>query len=866
MHQLRPRSVLAVVLSLTLCLATLAIPGQAAAQPRQHTMHVADLTTGAQIDAYLQQASFHGYMYLERQGQVLLSKGYGLADAEDKVFNTLKTKWPAFAETRFLVGLAILRLQDQGKLTVKDKMCRYISGCPVAWRPLTIEHLLLHTSGLASYDPFNVAGGRAQTLSACKAMPLLTPPGTPGPWSDCNTLLLDLILEQVTGTTWAAAMQTLVFRPAGMTGSGRMTNALKPPRRGRLYIAGSPTPELNYDGFNLAYTTAADMIKLNHTLLDGTLLSRQTRDALFKPRMHDDPNDPNSPWRGYELILNTATPRLYASVCESCTAGGGEDEEGLRAGFFMTVGFSPDAGGLQIEVVNDTGYFDVDADNAFGTMIGTRLYGKARRPVAAPPRRALPSTPDAYLADLAAHNQFSGAVLVARKETVLLSKAYGLADREHRVPNTPDTTYSVSINAPTAILGILILEEQGKLADSTPICRYLTGCPAAWQPITIGMMLEGTAAIPNYDWGQIPGRTTAQALHDLQARSLFGKPGTRINYSNGYQLVLDTIVEKVTGAPYATFLQQAIAGPAGMTHTGRLAGKGRPAHFAQVYSGSTHLTGWAYDDAFALYATTPDLYAYDTALFGSTLVSAKSRQRMFAPRIPLVPPDPGVSDGRRAYVWKTGRIAGHRTLYLVGGSTGVSTANLYFPQDDVTIILNSNDDTNDFEGIAVHLAALVFGQTITAPILPAHAVALDRAVEATFAGHDSVGNFPAAFTPGALWFPTQGPNGFAGTVTRLDTRTGRVVATIKVNTLPQGQPEKGEGDVSVVNGQVWAVDSGAQTLVRIDPATNQVVATIHLGIPATALASAGNTLWATADPASAMPSYGSICVRRRPWR
>ena len=452
---------------------------------------------------------------------------------------------------------------------------------------------------------------------------------------------------------------------------------------------------------------------------------------------------------------------------------------------------------------------------------------------------------DTYLTTLTAQGWFSGAALVARHGTILLSKGYGLADHAHKVPNTPNTTYSVSINAPTAILGILILEEQGKLADSTPICRYLTGCPAAWQPITIGMLLAGTAAIPNYDWGQNPGRTTAQALRDLQSAPLDGTPGKAINYTNGDTLVLDSIVEKVTGASYATFLQKIIAGPAGMAHTGRLAGTLRPAHFAQVYSGATLLTGLAYDDAFPLYATTPDVYAYDTALFGGKLVSAKTLGRMVTPRTPIVPPDAGVSDERRTYVWKTGRIVGHRVIYTIGGSTGVSTANLHFPGDGVTIVLNSNEDQDGLEDIAVHLVALVFGQRMAGPTAPT----VDPATAIVASIKGTGGAFPFAVTDGALWFPAQSSQGDRGTLTRIDTRTNQVLAHIRPGAghrAPNGDP----GAVAAADGQVWAADRPDGAVVRIDPSINRVVAKVRIGMAASFLAVAGDSLWAAPSPSN----------------
>jgi CubicO group peptidase (beta-lactamase class C family) len=171
-------------------------------------------------------------------------------------------------------------------------------------------------------------------------------------------------------------MRELVFRPAGMSSSGRMTNALKPPRRGRLYHASSPTPELNYDAFYLAYSTGQDMIRFNHALLAGKLISRKSLDTMFAPMVHDGAGDPHSPWRGYEVISRGDTSTSYGGVCESCINGGGEDDEGNRAGFFMPISVSPGAGTLEIEIVNDTAYFTPDADNVLAQFIWKPLYGK----------------------------------------------------------------------------------------------------------------------------------------------------------------------------------------------------------------------------------------------------------------------------------------------------------------------------------------------------------------------------------------------------------------------------------------------------------------------------------------------------------
>jgi len=334
--------------------------------------------SGTRIAAYLTRARFNGYVYLERHGHVILSKGFGMADTEDKLPNTLQTKWPAFAETRFLVGVAIMKLQEQKKLSVQDRICKYVRGCPASWRAITVRELLTNTSGMASFDPFLPGVTLGRTMAGCKANPLVSAPGTlPSGWSDCNTFLLGVILERVTGKIWADAMQELIFSPMGMANSGRMTNALKPPQRGRLYRAGSPTPELNYEGYNLAYTTAEDMIRLNHALLAGTLISRHSLDTMFTPLFYDSPGDPTSPKRGYEVVMSPDTRMNYRVACESCVSGGGEDDEGAHAGFFMSVSLSLGTGTLQVEINNDSAYFNWgENENAFARFIGKQLYGK----------------------------------------------------------------------------------------------------------------------------------------------------------------------------------------------------------------------------------------------------------------------------------------------------------------------------------------------------------------------------------------------------------------------------------------------------------------------------------------------------------
>src|SRR5260370_6241542 len=111
---------------------------------------------------------------------------------------------------------------------------------------------------------------------------------------------------------------------------------------------------------------------------------------------------------------------------------------------------------------------------------------------------------DSLLANMAAHQQFSGSVLIAQHGQVLLSKGYSMADWDHDVPNTPHTRFYLgSTTKQFTAMAILILQQQGKLHVHDRLCSYLANCPAAWQPLTIHDLLTHTSGIPRLDDSQL---------------------------------------------------------------------------------------------------------------------------------------------------------------------------------------------------------------------------------------------------------------------------------------------------------------------------------------------------------------------------
>ena len=157
---------------------------------------------------------------------------------------------------------------------------------------------------------------------------------------------------------------------------------------------------------------------------------------------------------------------------------------------------------------------------------------------------------------------FMGAVLVARGDRILLDKAYGYANVEWKIPATTNTRFLIaSLSKQFAAAAILMLEEQGKLRTDDPVGKYIPGTPESWKPITLHNLLTHTSGIPNTDTSERVRTAVAepvtpdQIIADAEQRPLDFAPDSRFAYSNTNYTLLARIVENVSGASYADFLE-----------------------------------------------------------------------------------------------------------------------------------------------------------------------------------------------------------------------------------------------------------------------------------------------------------------------
>jgi CubicO group peptidase (beta-lactamase class C family) len=218
---------------------------------------------------------------------------------------------------------------------------------------------------------------------------------------------------------------------------------------------------------------------------------------------------------------------------------------------------------------------------------GPGARGPEEAPAGPPPSdREIVASLAGLLDSLARADQFSGAALLMKGDSVLFQHAYGMASRERHEPNALDTRFNLgSINKIFTTVAIQQLAEVGKLAIDSTIDHYLPDYPKDQaSKITIRQLLDHRGGVPDVfgaRYQQI-GAANIKSMADWYALirdlPLRFEPGTRQQYSNGGFVLLGEIIEHVSGEPYYDYVRRHIYEPAGMTRTGHLmSGASEPA-------------------------------------------------------------------------------------------------------------------------------------------------------------------------------------------------------------------------------------------------------------------------------------------------
>ncbi|HKS55005.1 MAG TPA: serine hydrolase domain-containing protein [Steroidobacteraceae bacterium] len=238
---------------------------------------------GQQLDGYMQvqvkRNHFTGTVLVARNTRIILARGYGYANAEWRTPNTLRTKFRLGSLTKQFTATAIMQLRERGLLDLQDSICKHVQPFGEVWMPVTLHHLLSHTSGIAGY------GQRADPF---RNVSLEFAPGARWQYSDWGYCLLGLVIENVTGKPYAQVLREQIFDPLGMhdTGYDRDEKILEHRAAGYRLVNG----QLENAGYiDMAgpyaagglYSTADDLYKWDRALYTESILPRNALGLMW---------------------------------------------------------------------------------------------------------------------------------------------------------------------------------------------------------------------------------------------------------------------------------------------------------------------------------------------------------------------------------------------------------------------------------------------------------------------------------------------------------------------------------------------------------------------------------------------------------
>lgn len=140
-----------------------------------------------------------------KNGKTLINKGYGLANAEHQVPVTEETVIRVSSISKQFFTTAILKLQEDGKLSMEDSVHQFFPDAPETWRPIQVKHLMSHTSGLArestAYDN-NKTISDLEMIQAAYPLPLEFKTGEKFQYCNLGYYMLAQIIRQISGMPW----------------------------------------------------------------------------------------------------------------------------------------------------------------------------------------------------------------------------------------------------------------------------------------------------------------------------------------------------------------------------------------------------------------------------------------------------------------------------------------------------------------------------------------------------------------------------------------------------------------------------------------------------------------------------------------
>lgn len=256
---------------------------------------------GEELDDLMTDFSKKGYSgaaLVAQNGEIVLHKGYGLADRARKIQNTPQTLFNVASVGKTFTAAAVLKLEMQGKLKTSDLVSKYLGEFPAEKSGATIHHLLSHTGGLVVDGATLDYSSRKAFIQSVKNTPIESKPGEKYRYSNAGYVLLAAIVEEVSGQPFETYLEKNIFKPAGLDSTGYPWNKKFDDAPLAVGYVGNKLEELKpapratdiwgNRGPGNQVTTVGDLYQWIEALRKNKVLSEAAKRKMFTAYAHVD--------------------------------------------------------------------------------------------------------------------------------------------------------------------------------------------------------------------------------------------------------------------------------------------------------------------------------------------------------------------------------------------------------------------------------------------------------------------------------------------------------------------------------------------------------------------------------------------------
>jgi CubicO group peptidase (beta-lactamase class C family) len=230
-----------------------------------------------------------------RRGQVLLANGHGLANVEHEVPVTTSTVFQAGSLGKQFAAVAAMLLVEDGRLSLDGSITRFFTDAPASWQPITVRHLLTHTSGIPNFADgvMDMRRDYSEDELARLAfeLPLAFPAGSRWEYSDTGYVLLGIVVGRASGRFYGDVLRDRVFGPLGMAGARVISEETIVMHRAAGYLRADGqlrnqawvAPSLNTTADGSLYLSLDDWLRWEQALRRRAVLQPGSWTQVFTP-------------------------------------------------------------------------------------------------------------------------------------------------------------------------------------------------------------------------------------------------------------------------------------------------------------------------------------------------------------------------------------------------------------------------------------------------------------------------------------------------------------------------------------------------------------------------------------------------------